>query len=81
MALFDGDSEKVRQLDHLVAQKLGLERSFPVTGQTYPRKVDTQVLAVLAGIGESVHKFATDMRLLQNLKEVEEPFGAKQVGS
>ncbi len=81
MALFDGDSEKVRQLDHLVAQKLGFERSFPVTGQTYPRKVDTQVLAVLAGIGESVHKFATDMRLLQNLKEVEEPFGAKQVGS
>lgn len=81
LALFDGDSNKVRQLDLLVAQKLGFERSYPVTGQTYPRKVDTQVLAVLAGIGESVHKFATDMRLLQNLKEVEEPFGAKQVGS
>jgi adenylosuccinate lyase len=81
LALFDGDSEKVRELDRRVAEKLGFEQSYPVTGQTYPRKVDTQVLAVLAGIGESVHKFATDMRLLQNLKEVEEPFGEKQVGS
>lgn len=81
LALFDGDSAKVRKLDMLVSRKLGFEHSYPVTGQTYPRKVDTQVLAVLAGIGESVHKFATDMRLLQNLKEVEEPFGKKQVGS
>ncbi|MEA3364253.1 MAG: lyase family protein, partial [Candidatus Hydrogenedentes bacterium] len=81
LTLFDKDSAKVRQLDLLVAKKLGFERSYPVTGQTYPRKVDTQVLRVLAGIGESVHKFATDMRLLQNLKEVEEPFGEKQVGS
>ncbi len=81
LALFDGDSEQVRKLDKLVAQKLGFDRSYPVTGQTYPRKVDTQVLTVLAGIGESVHKFATDMRLLQNLKEIEEPFAAKQVGS
>ncbi len=81
LALFDGDSDKVRRLDQLVAQRLGFESSYPVTGQTYPRKVDTQVLGVLAGIGESVHKFATDMRLLQNLKEVEEPFGKKQVGS
>jgi len=81
LALFDGDHEKVRALDRLVAQKLGFERSYPVTGQTYPRKVDTHVLRVLAAVGESVHKWATDMRLLQNLKEVEEPFGKNQVGS
>jgi len=81
MELFEGDSEKVRKLDQLVAEKLGFEASYPVTGQTYPRKVDTHVLRVLAGVGESAHKFATDLRLLQNLKEVEEPFEAKQVGS
>ena len=81
MALFDNDSEKVRKLDQLVAERLGFSESYPVTGQTYPRKVDTQVLQVLASIGESVHKFATDMRLLQNLKEIEEPFENDQVGS
>ncbi len=81
LALFDGDHDKVRRRDTLVARKLGFESSYAVTGQTYPRKVDTQVLSAIAGVGESVHKFATDMRLLQNLKEVEEPFGAKQVGS
>ena len=81
LALFDGDAEKVRNLDQRVAEKLGFTRSYAVTGQTYPRKVDTHVLRVLAGIGESVHKWATDMRLLQNMKEVEEPFGKKQVGS
>ncbi|MBI4556152.1 MAG: adenylosuccinate lyase [Candidatus Hydrogenedentes bacterium] len=81
LALFDGDVDKVRKLDQLVAQKLGFDTSYPVTGQTYPRKVDTHVIRVLAGIGESVHKFATDMRLLQNLKEVEEPFEEQQVGS
>ena len=81
LALFDGDSDKVRQLDEAVAKRLGFESSYPVTGQTYPRKVDTHVLRVLAGIGESVHKFGTDMRLLQNLKEVEEPFEKSQVGS
>ena len=81
LALFEGDAQKVRRLDQLVAEKLGFSRSYPVTGQTYPRKVDTLVLRVLAGLGESVHKFATDMRLLQNLKEIEEPFGKKQVGS
>ena len=81
MALFDNDGEKVRKLDQLVAEKLGFAASYPVTGQTYPRKVDTLVLQALAGIGESVHKFATDMRLLQNLKEVEEPFEKTQVGS
>ena len=81
LALFDDDSEKVRALDQLVAKKLGFDSSFPVTGQTYPRKVDTMILQVLAGIGESVHKFATDMRLLQNMKEIEEPFESTQVGS
>jgi adenylosuccinate lyase len=81
LALFDGDSEKVQQLDQKVAERLGFDASYPVTGQTYPRKVDTHVLRVLAGIGESIHKFATDMRLLQNLKEIEEPFESTQVGS
>jgi len=81
MALFNNDSDKVRQLDKLVAERLGFQESYPVTGQTYPRKVDTQVLQVLASIGESVHKFATDMRLLQNMKEIEEPFEKTQVGS
>lgn len=81
MALFGNDHIKVRQLDELVAHKLGFEYSYPVTGQTYPRKVDTLVLRVLAGIGESVHRWATDMRLLQHMKEIEEPFAEKQVGS
>ena len=81
MALFDNDGEKVRELDRLVAEKLGFAESYPVTGQTYPRKVDTHVLRVLAAIGESAHKWATDMRLLANLKEVEEPFEKNQVGS
>ena len=81
LALFDGDGEKVAKLDQLVAEKLGFDSSYPVTGQTYPRKVDTHVLRVLAGIGESTHKWATDIRILQRLKEVEEPFAAKQVGS
>ncbi|MEK7794706.1 MAG: adenylosuccinate lyase [Candidatus Hydrogenedentota bacterium] len=81
LALFDGDHAKVRELDQLVAHKLGFDSSYPVTGQTYSRKVDTLVLQALAGIGESVHKFGTDMRLLANLKEVEEPFEPGQVGS
>lgn len=81
MTLFNGDSDKVRKLDQLVAEKLGFSSSYPVTGQTYPRKVDTIVLRSLAGLGESVHKFATDMRLLANLKEIEEPFESTQVGS
>jgi adenylosuccinate lyase len=71
----------VKELDQRVAEKLGFTESYPVTGQTYPRKVDTYVLNTLAGFGESVHKFGTDIRLLQNLKEIEEPFGEKQVGS
>lgn len=81
LALFEGDHAKVVELERRVSQKLGFDSAYAVTGQTYPRKVDSQVLRVLAGIGESVHKFATDMRLLQNLKEIEEPFGEKQIGS
>ncbi|GMV90277.1 MAG: adenylosuccinate lyase [Candidatus Hydrogenedentota bacterium] len=81
LALFDGDHGKVLALEARVSEKLGFDRAYAVTGQTYPRKVDTQVLQVLASIGESVHKFATDMRLLQNLKEIEEPFESKQIGS
>lgn len=81
MALFNNDEEKVKALDRLVAQKLGFDQSYIITGQTYTRKLDTQALNALAGIGESAHKFGTDMRLLQNLKEVEEPFESSQVGS
>jgi adenylosuccinate lyase len=71
----------VRKLDQLVSQKLGFDRVFPVTGQTYPRKLDMKTSETLAGIGESAHKFAVDMRLLSNLKVQEEPFAKKQVGS
>ncbi len=81
MALFGGDESKVRALDRLVARKLGFDSALIITGQTYTRKIDTKVLNALAGIGESAHKFGTDMRLLQNLKEVEEPFESSQVGS
>jgi adenylosuccinate lyase len=81
LALFDGDHDKVRKLDQLVAEKLGFPQSYGVTGQTYPRKVDTHVLQALARLCESIHKWATDMRLLQNLKEIEEPFESTQVGS
>ncbi len=81
LELFKGDHEKVRQLDVLVAQKLGFDKSFPVTGQTYPRKLDMKTAETLAGIGASAHKFAVDLRLLSNLKVQEEPFAKKQVGS
>ncbi|MDH3404701.1 MAG: adenylosuccinate lyase [Acidobacteriota bacterium] len=81
LTLFAGDHDKVRALDRAVAERLGFERSFPVTGQTYPRKQDSQVLAVLAGIAESCHKLGTDLRLLQGVGELAEPFGATQVGS
>lgn len=79
--LFQGDHAKVRELDKLVAQKLGFDTVFPVTGQTYPRKLDMKTAETLAGIGSSAHKFAVDMRLLSNLKVQEEPFAKKQVGS
>ncbi len=81
LELFKGDHEKVRQLDKLVAAKLGFDKSFPVTGQTYPRKLDMKTVETLAGIGASAHKFAVDLRLLSNLKVQEEPFAKKQVGS
>ena len=81
LTLFKGDHEKVRKLDAMVAEKLGFKASWPVTGQTYPRKQDSQVLQLLAGIGESSHKFGTDLRLLQGVGELAEPFDEKQVGS
>ncbi|MFT7680470.1 MAG: adenylosuccinate lyase [Planctomycetota bacterium] len=81
LELFDGDHEKVRELDRRVTSKMGFERTFGVTGQTYPRRMDHRVLAVLSGICQSAHKFATDLRLLSNRREVEEPFGEKQIGS
>jgi len=79
--LFEGDHEKVRRLDRLVAEKMGFSHVFTVTGQTYPRKVDAQVAQVLAGIAQSAHKFSNDLRLLQHLKEIEEPSEEAQVGS
>jgi adenylosuccinate lyase len=83
LSLFDGDHDKVDRLDRLVCEKLGFgERpSYAVTGQTYSRKVDAQILEALGGIAQSAHKFATDLRLLQHRREVEEPFGKDQVGS
>ncbi len=81
LELFGGDHEKVRQLDRLVANKLGFDEVFPVTGQTYTRKLDIKIAETLAGIGASAHKFAVDLRLLSNLKVQEEPFEKKQVGS
>lgn len=79
--LFNGDEEKVRRLEQLVTKKLGFKDSFPVTGQTYPRKLDAQVLDSLSGIGQSAHKFANDIRLLMNLREIQEPFENSQIGS
>ena len=79
--LFDGDQEKIDQIDPMIAQKMGFKECVPVSGQTYSRKVDTRVLNVLAGIAASAHKFSNDIRLLQHLKEVEEPFEKNQIGS
>jgi adenylosuccinate lyase len=81
LELFKGNHQKVRDLDNLVAKKLGFEKSFPVTGQTYSRKFDIKLAEVLAGIGATAHKFATDLRLLSNLKLQEEPFASNQTGS
>ncbi len=81
LELFEGDMEKVVKADCLIAKKMGYDAVFPVSGQTYSRKVDAQVLAVLSNIAQSAYKFSNDMRLLQHLKEMEEPFGAKQIGS
>lgn len=81
LSLFNGDHSKVKELDSLVAKKMGYENSYPVTGQTYPRKLDSQFLNVLSGIAQSAYKFSNDIRLLQNLKEIEEPFEKSQIGS
>ncbi len=81
LTLFEGDHNKVLELDRLVTQKMGFDESYAVTGQTYSRKIDTQVLSLLSGISETAHKVGSDIRILQHRKEVEEPFGKKQVGS
>jgi len=81
LTLFEGDAKKVKMLEKLVAREMGFARCYPVTGQTYPRKLDVQVLSTLSGIAQSAHKFANDLRLLSNLREVEEPFAEKQIGS
>jgi adenylosuccinate lyase len=81
LELFGGEHAKVRRLDEIVSAKMGFEAAYPVTGQTYSRKIDAQVLATLSGIAASGHKAATDLRLLQSRKEVEEPFEEHQIGS
>ena len=81
MNLFENDNEKVRRLDTLIAEKMGFAGVYPVSGQTYTRKQDSRILNVLGGIAQSASKFSNDMRLLQSMKEVEEPFEEKQIGS
>ncbi len=81
LQLFDGDHEKVRQLDRMIANRLGFESSYAVTGQTYSRKIDSQIVDTLSGIAQSVHKISTDLRLLASRKEIEEPFEKDQIGS
>ncbi|MGH9456035.1 MAG: adenylosuccinate lyase [Thermoanaerobaculia bacterium] len=81
LKLFEGDESKVLRLDELIARKMGFAETVPVSGQTYSRKVDAQIVAALAGFGQSASKFAYDMRLLQHLHEIEEPFESEQVGS
>uniref|UniRef100_A0A8C4VK67 Adenylosuccinate lyase n=1 Tax=Gopherus evgoodei TaxID=1825980 RepID=A0A8C4VK67_9SAUR len=81
LQLFEGDHDKVEELDRLVTVKAGFKRAYLVTGQTYSRKVDVEVLSVLASLGASIHKICTDIRLLANLKEIEEPFETDQIGS
>jgi adenylosuccinate lyase len=81
LTLFNGDDNKVKILDQMVAHKMGFSSTYMVSGQTYSRKIDAQIQATLSGIAESAHKFANDMRLLQHLREIQEPFGKDQVGS
>lgn len=81
LELFDGNQELIDKIDPMIAKKMGFESCYPVSGQTYSRKVDTRVLNVLAGIAASAHKFSNDIRLLQHLKEIEEPFEKTQIGS
>ncbi|ODS32651.1 MAG: adenylosuccinate lyase [Candidatus Scalindua rubra] len=81
MALFNNDEDKVKQLDRKIAKKMGFDKILPITGQIYTRKIDSQISDVLSGIAQSAHKFASDIRLLHNLREIEEPFEKKQIGS
>lgn len=81
LELFDGDSEKVKKADLMIAEKMGFSSVFPVSGQTYSRKLDSQILNVLSSIAQSAYKFSNDLRLLQHLKEMEEPFEKSQIGS
>ena len=81
MRLCNDDEEKVKRIDRLVTEKMGFARTLPVTGQTYPRKYDSRMLTVLSGIAQSAHKFSNDIRLMQSVGEMEEPFGSSQVGS
>jgi adenylosuccinate lyase len=81
MELFDGDHEKVKKLEEIIAREMGFDACVPVSGQTYSRKTDAAVLATLSGVAQSASKFATDMRLLMHLKELEEPFEGNQIGS
>ncbi len=81
LELFNGDNETIDKIDPMIAEKMGFEACYPVSGQTYSRKVDTRVLNILAGIAASAHKMSNDIRLLQHLKEVEEPFEKSQIGS
>ncbi len=79
--LFEGDHGKVTKLDEMVTEKMGFEKKLPVSGQTYTRKIDAQITAILSGVAQSIHKMANDIRLLSNRKEMEEPFGKNQIGS
>lgn len=81
LELFDGDHDRIKKLDKIIADKMGFNGCLPVSGQTYSRKVDLRILNVLAGIAASAHKFSNDIRLLQHLKEIEEPFEKNQIGS
>ena len=81
MELFEGDEEKIKRMEALIAEQMGFEGCVPVSGQTYSRKVDAYMLAALSGIAQSAYKFANDLRILQSFEEMEEPFGAKQIGS
>ena len=81
LELFDGDQETIDKIDPMIAEKMGFKQCYPVSGQTYSRKVDTRVVNILAGIAASAHKFSNDIRLLQHLKEVAEPFEKSQIGS
>ena len=81
LELFDGDQETIDKIDPMIAEKMGFKQCYPVSGQTYSRKVDTRVVNILAGIAASAHKFSNNIRLLQHLKEVEEPFEKSQIGS